>query len=167
MLFPIRAIGLAALQSPRDSLRAGIDAYQQAQFDRAISLLAYGLNLAAGPPDSLRLASLYSLADALLQVGPGPLATTWLRWPSRHHTSRPLRVDKTRVPPIVSLGPGERAWVRGREVKFVWGYRLAPGSHLVTVSARGHVPWDTIIVAGLHERVELRVRLARQPDGPR
>lgn len=298
----------ATLQGPRDSLRAGIGAYQQARFERAIPLLAYGLNPLGGPADSLWLASLYSLADALVQTGREPLGATWLRWALRHQTPRPLRVDDTNFPPTIlgalaeaasavrasasddSLvetvwvwpsspvapnvlgalrlapddqldmplrasvevlgllsygqllpgevrflpagtytvtvyaddvrgarvtrevlpgliteihprllparetvlyvlsdpeaavlidgqlagvaqpvppGRGQQAWVGERQVTFVWGYRLLPGRHVVTVYRKGYVPFDTVIVAGVRDRLRLAVRLAKQRDEPR
>jgi hypothetical protein len=123
---------VGAAQGKRDSLRAGIVAHQQGEWDRAIVLLTQGLDPAAGPADSLWIASLYTLADALIQAGKAPLATTWLRWALRHHTPRPLRVDDTNFPPGVlgALAEAASAVATGQGddslVPTVWRWPAGP-----------------------------------------
>jgi len=89
----------AAAQNARDSLVAGSQAYDQGNFERAAALLSYGLDPAAGPEDSVWVASLQKLSHALIEMDRAPLATLWLRWALRHHGR--LQASDTDFPPAV------------------------------------------------------------------
>lgn len=86
-------------QSPRALLKQGHEAYDFAEFDRAIPLLSLGLNPAAGPRDSLWVSGLHKLAHALIENGQDSLAKVWLRWGAR--TARTMPVDSVNFPPPV------------------------------------------------------------------
>jgi hypothetical protein len=83
----------------REALLRGHQAYDFAEFDRAIELLSLGLDPSAGPQDSLWVAGLHKLADALLESGAEAAASTWLRWGVRLHPD--LAIDSINFPPRV------------------------------------------------------------------
>lgn len=87
----------AAAQVGRQALVEGNEAYDFAEFERAVRLLVVGLDPGAGPQDSLWVAGVHKLADALLQSGAEQLATTWMRWAWRLMPEFPI--DSINFPP--------------------------------------------------------------------
>lgn len=87
----------AVAQSGREALVQGTQAYDLADFDRAIALLSRGLDPAASPRDSLWRAGVQKLAYALLERDQVNLAETWLRWA--------LRLEPQMVPDSVNFPP--------------------------------------------------------------
>lgn len=95
------AVGSAVeAQSGRDALLQGHQAYDLAEFERAVQLLSLGLDPSAGPQDSLWSAGVHKLVDALLESGSGRLALTWARWASRLVPDLPL--DSINFPPRIT-----------------------------------------------------------------
>jgi hypothetical protein len=88
-----------AAQTGREALLQGHQAYDFAEFDRAIGLLEVGLDPQAGPPDSLWVAGLHKLVHALIESGQESLAGIWLRWALRHVPD--LAADSVNFPPSV------------------------------------------------------------------
>jgi hypothetical protein len=86
-----------AAQSGREALIQGTQAYDLADFDRAIMLLSQGLDPAASPRDSLWEVGVQKLAHALLERDQASLAETWLRWA--------LRLEPQMVPDSVNFPP--------------------------------------------------------------
>jgi len=127
---------LAAQQLERDSLRAGSRAYELGEFERAVPLLSYGLNPAAGGGDSLWVLSLHQLTHALLETGRAPLAGVWLRWALRHQGA--MRVDDANFPPGVLSAFAEAARAVERrvaedtlvETRWVWPRAPVPPATL-------------------------------------
>lgn len=89
----------AAGQDARNLLRLGSQAYDFAEYRMAGPLLAAGLNPAAGPRDSLWVASLHRLAHVLIEDKKDSLAGIWMRWALR--TQPGLVVDTLDFPPAV------------------------------------------------------------------
>ncbi|GIW53241.1 MAG: hypothetical protein KatS3mg081_2596 [Gemmatimonadales bacterium] len=91
---------LAAAQTGRQALVQGNEAYDFAEFERAVRLLAIGLDPGAGPQDSLWVSGVHKLADALLQSGAEQLAAAWVRWAVRLMPEFPI--DSINFPPRVT-----------------------------------------------------------------
>ncbi len=89
----------AAAQDARNLLRLGSQAYDFAEYRMAAPLLVVGLNPAAGPRDSLWVASLHRLAHILIEDRKDSLAAVWLRWALRVQPG--LVVDTLDFPPAV------------------------------------------------------------------
>ncbi len=89
----------ATAQSGREALRQGHQAYDFAEFDRAIGLLQVGLDPNAGPRDTLWIGGLHKLAHVLIESGAEPLAGVWLRWALRLMPGLPI--DTMNFPPSV------------------------------------------------------------------
>jgi hypothetical protein len=105
----------------RDALRRGHAAYDLADNAAAIPLLSRGLDPASGPRDSLWVAAVHKLIDALLSQADDSLAATWARWAHRQGNSFPVdgvnfspavvdvlqearrTVDRTRIPRGVTI----------------------------------------------------------------
>lgn len=94
-----QALPLGA-QGGRDALRQGSEAYDGAEFQRAIELLSSGLDPSEGPQDSLWRASVHMLADALIEQGAASLANVWLRWALRIDPR--MNADSINFPPVVT-----------------------------------------------------------------
>ena len=94
--------GGASGQDPRSLLRLGAQAYDFAEYGAARAFLAAGLNPAAGPRDSLWVASLHRLAHILIQERKDSVASVWLRWAVRMQPR--LVVDTVNFPPAVQDG---------------------------------------------------------------
>lgn len=77
------SVSMARAQGPRQALLEGHQAYDFAQLDRAAELLAVGMDPSGGPQDSLWVAGLHKLADALLHSVPRTVVAAWLRWAAR------------------------------------------------------------------------------------
>src|SRR3990172_3027522 len=98
-------------QSPRAFLQQGHEAYDFAEFDRAIPLLSLGLNPAPGPRDSLWVSGLHKLAHALIENRQDSLAMVWLRWAAR--VAGAIQVDSINFPPpVVQAFASARDFVR-------------------------------------------------------
>jgi len=91
--------GRAEAQETRNLLRLGGQAYDFAEYHMARPLLAVGLNPAAGPRDSLWVASLHRLAHILIEDKRDSLAAVWLRWALRVQPG--LVADTLQFPPAV------------------------------------------------------------------
>lgn len=89
----------AAGQDARNLLRLGSQAYDFGEYRMAGPLLVAGLNPAAGPRDSLWVASLHRLAHVLIEDGKDSLAGVWTRWAVRLQPG--LAVDTLDFPPPV------------------------------------------------------------------
>lgn len=105
--------GPAHSQATRASLQQGHEAYDFAEFERAIPLLSLGLDPAAGPRDSLWVSGLHKLAHALIENGQDSLAMVWLRWAAREAGTIP--VDSINFPPLLvqALASAQRFVHRG------------------------------------------------------
>jgi len=86
-------------QDARNLLRLGAQAYDFAEYDAARAFLVAGLNPAAGPRDSLWVASLHRLAHVLIEEKKDSLAALWLRWALRIKPN--IAVDTVNFPPVV------------------------------------------------------------------
>jgi hypothetical protein len=89
----------AAAQDARNLLRLGGQAYDFAEYRMAAPLLVVGLNPAAGPRDSLWVASLHRLVHVLIEDRKDSVAAVWARWAVR--TQPGLVVDTLAFPPAV------------------------------------------------------------------
>ena len=109
MRIPVLGVALASLvavglrgqaaSNPRNLLRLGGQAYDFAEYEAARSFLIAGLNPAAGPRDSLWVASVHRLAHILIQEKRDSVAAVWLRWALRLQPG--LAVDTVNFPPAV------------------------------------------------------------------
>ncbi|HYT82939.1 MAG TPA: PEGA domain-containing protein [Gemmatimonadales bacterium] len=100
--------GGASGQDPRSLLRLGAQAYDFAEYGAARAFLMAGLNPAAGPRDSLWVASVHRLAHILIEERKDSVAAVWLRWALRVHPG--LVVDTVDFPP-----PVQDAFARARD----------------------------------------------------
>ena len=96
----VSSTSLASAQEGREALRQGSEAWEGAEFQRAVELLGRGLDPSAGPRDSLWVAGIHMLADALIEQGATSLADVWLRWAVR--LAPTLGVDSINFPPSVT-----------------------------------------------------------------
>lgn len=80
----------ASAQQGRDALRRAGTAYLDVLFDDVIRYAGRGLDPQAGPRDSLWVASLHQLIEALQVQGEENLAQTWLRWAFRLEPNLPV-----------------------------------------------------------------------------
>ncbi|HEV8400788.1 MAG TPA: PEGA domain-containing protein [Gemmatimonadales bacterium] len=91
--------GRAGAQQSRNWLRLGVQAYDFADYQTALPLLAAGMNPAAGPRDSLWVAGLHRVVYILLERRQDSLAAVWLRWGLRLKPD--IVVDTLNFPPAV------------------------------------------------------------------
>jgi len=152
----------AAQQPERDSLRAGSEAYQVADFERAVPLLSYGLNPEADLPDTLWVGALHKLAHALIETGRVPLATVWLRWALRQRA--PIQVDDANFPPALLSSFAEAATSlqlsRGDDslVTTRWEWPPGPVSQLTLGALRVSTDMDSF--PGLAVRLAVTLTVA-------
>jgi len=141
-------------QSPRAFLQQGHEAYDFAEFDRAIPLLSLGLNPAAGPRDSLWVSGLHKLAHALIENRQDSLAMVWLRWAAR--VAGAISVDSVNFPPLVvqalasardfvHRGPADSVAVR---MSYQWPKAPAPSASGLLLVQRGQPPVSGRIEGG-------------------
>jgi alpha-tubulin suppressor-like RCC1 family protein len=90
----------AHAQTARDTLTLGRRAYERADFDGATRLLPIGLTAGGTRSDTLWVASVHMLTDALLEQGKDSLAQLWARWATRLTGGVPI--DSTAYPPRVT-----------------------------------------------------------------
>jgi len=91
---------LAQAQTARDTLTLGRRAYERADFAGATSLLPVGLAAGGSRADTLWVAGVHMLTDALLELGRDTAAQLWARWATRLSGGFPI--DSTVYPPRVT-----------------------------------------------------------------
>lgn len=151
---------MAAAQLGREALRQGHEAYDFAEFDRAVELLSLGLDPSAGPQDSLWVAGLHKLADALLELGAEAAATAWIRWGFRLQPD--LAIDSINFPPrVVGAIRGALQFVNAnpapRNIRLSWRWpaampRSANGALVIEsgeVSPSGRIEGGNFLAAGV------------------
>lgn len=147
-------------QQGREALRQGHEAYDLAEFDRAVELLSLGLDPSAGPPDSLWVAGVHKLADALLELGNEAAVSAWLRWAVR--LAPELQIDTINFPPrVVGAVRGAMQFVNAspapRNVTLSWRWpaampRTMTGTLLIEggeVSPSARIEGGDFLVAGV------------------
>lgn len=99
----IACVALVAVTSPAtaQNTREDLIGRARAEFSDTASLrlLLSALDPARGAPDSLWAVAGYDLASVLLRTDQEPLASTWLRWLTRHASAWPM--DRIQYPPAV------------------------------------------------------------------
>jgi alpha-tubulin suppressor-like RCC1 family protein len=90
----------AQAQTARDTLTLGRRAYERADFDGATRLLPIGLTAGGTRSDTLWVAGVHMLTDALLQQRKDTIALLWARWATRLTGGFPI--DSTVYPPPVT-----------------------------------------------------------------
>ncbi len=137
----VNSTSLASAQEGREALRRGSQAWEGAEFQSAVELLSRGLDPSAGPRDSLWVAGVHMLADALIEQGATSLADVWLRWAVRLELN--ISVDSINFPPSVThVFDAARTAVR----------RSGLDSGLVTIT------WEWSRSAGAATQGAIRVR---------
>jgi len=90
----------AQAQTARDTLTLGRRAYERADFAAATSLLPVGLAAGGSRGDTLWVAGVHMLTDALLEQGKDSAAQLWARWATR--LTGGFSIDSTVYPPRVT-----------------------------------------------------------------
>jgi len=124
-------ISPATAQSGRQALLQGHQAYDFAEFDRAIGLLESGLDPNAGPPDTLWIGGVHKLAHALIESGADSVATVWLRWALRRLPDLPI--DSLNFPPpVVAAFRSAQGFVSASPLRAMvqTTWRWPPGPHV-------------------------------------
>lgn len=141
-------------QDARNLLRLGSQAYDFGEYRMAAPLLAAGLNPAAGPRDSLWVASLHRLVHVLIEDRKDSLAAIWARWAARTHPG--LVVDTLDFPPAVqdafalagasiAAGEGGRAGDTLTETSWEWARRPGEVTQGALRIERSGVPMSTFV----------------------
>ncbi|MBI1723434.1 MAG: hypothetical protein HYR48_05965, partial [Gemmatimonadetes bacterium] len=149
LLLIIGQAGSLRAQGARDSLVSGHRAYDRADFAGAARLIAIGLDPAAGPRDSLWIAAVHKLTDALLVLQHDSLADVWLRWANR--VAPDFGVDSLTFPPrVTSAILAARAAIRATpddslaETSYEFTGETSPGRGVLRVQ-RGTVNFLAVI----------------------
>jgi hypothetical protein len=167
MMAPLLRVGVAALalggaaavgldaQDARDTLRLGIQAFDDFREEDAIVLLRQGLNPSGGERDSLWVAGLHYFVQLLLARGDDAQAATWLRWAWRHTPN--LRIGDDAPPHVASVFSSARNEVAEStasdavtETSWQWAPNadlMSPGTLRYTVHDRDTRP--TVVVRGV------------------
>jgi hypothetical protein len=143
-------------QSARDQLFAGIEAFENAEDERALRLLSVGLDPGGGPLDSTWVAGLYRLIRVLATQGQDTAAAAWLRW--AHRVKPVIEVDEAYLLPAeIAAIAAARDHVADNPptAAGAWAevsYRWRPGAPL----RRGvlHIPRGPVPLSGRIERGE-------------
>ncbi|MFQ6047269.1 MAG: PEGA domain-containing protein [Gemmatimonadales bacterium] len=93
------AVRPLSAQDARAALTQGHQAYDVAEFERAVPLLARGLDPTAGVGGDLWIAGVHKLVESLIETGREPLADAWIRW--AHRVVPDIPVDSINFPPNV------------------------------------------------------------------